>query len=249
MLHRPVCAALLMLGLCASAGGARPADDQDIFDAKVVLDRAARAVGTRWGDGVHRLTTRAIVAAPDGASRVLIDSAVSDRLHFEQRFFDGRFFAGWVNGETAWYRTGDDLTMRKLDAAEREALLANQWHVICLDLSQQFSDFTPAGHESFAGVRAIKLSMLDASGQKAAAFFDPQSFIPLGLELHPPSPADAARVSITFRNWSEQDNVFLFHEASVVQGQHVYRYIYTDIDFDRPGYDPFEVPPSIARTP
>ncbi|MGH8495516.1 MAG: hypothetical protein ACREVN_05225 [Gammaproteobacteria bacterium] len=247
MRHRPGLTACLLLGLLGGAGAAQGAEG-DIPEADVVLHEATRAIGANWGGSIQRLATQAIVSSPEGASRVLVDSAYSDRLSFEQRYFDGRYFAGWINGEAAWYRSGNNPALFELDDGQRRALRANQWHVMCLGLEERFSDFEAAGREAFAGQRAIKLSMRDASGQDAAAYFDPDTFMPLGLRLAPQIP-DEPHVSIHFEDWRDVEGIRLFHQARVVQGPRVYRYVYTDIDLDPPGDDPFEVPAAIAQAP
>lgn len=241
----PAAFAALLLALAACPVTSAPEPDVALPDAGAVLRQAAQAMGGGWGTHLRRLTVRAIVSSPEGASRVLVDSAYADRLHFEQRYLDGRFFAAWVNGEAAWYLEGNDPRPHALTDTDRSLLRANEWHVICLDLAGRFNGFRTAGRERMAGRDAIRLSMTDELGRPAAAFFDVESFLPLGLELA--GVAEGQQVSIRFANWREEDGLRLFRKATVVEAPRVHEYSYTDIDLDRPEGEEFDIPAALER--
>ena len=236
--------ALLLIAAAAAAPGPGAAGDA-VPEAAAVLAKTARAIGGGWGTHLRRLTTQAVVSGPDGASRVTVDSAYPDRLHFEQRFFDGRHFSGWVNGDAAWYLEGNDPQPRPLTATDRALLRANEWHVICLGLADRFSDITAAAYETVAGQEALRLNMNDELGRPAAVFIDAQSFLPVALEFA--GEEDGREVSIRFANWRELDGLQLFRKATVVDGPRVSEYLYTDIGVDRPERGEFDVPAALER--
>jgi hypothetical protein len=236
--------ALLLIAAAAAAPG-HGANGDTVPEAAAVLEKTARAMGGGWGTHLRRLTVQAVVTGPDGASRVTVDSAYPDRLHFQQRFFDGRHFSGWANGDAAWYLEGNDPRPRPLTATARALLRANEWHVICLGLADRFSDITAAAYETVAGQEALRLDMSDELGRPAAVFIDVQSFLPVALELA--GEEDGGEVSIRFANWRELDGLQLFRKATVVDGPRVSHYLYTDIGVDRPEGGEFDVPAALER--
>jgi hypothetical protein len=192
--------------------------------ARHILDGARRALGA---DAVETVEAVATVQGPRRRFEASVRSARDGRA----RLALGPDFVAGFGRAGPWLAEGG--RVRAPDSATRTVIRGHELHLLVLAPESRwreplFQGVLPWQHDS-----ALAVSLLDELDTPAVVYLDRRDTLPVGLRLINHTGVGAARVDVTFADWTTVDGVRLFRQAAFQHGPDRYDYRYTTLRLNR----------------
>jgi hypothetical protein len=188
--------------------------------ARRILDAAARRLGAQKVENVEAVAT---VQGPRRRFEASVRSARDGRA----RLALGPDFLAGFGPAGAWQAERGRLT--KPDSATRTVVRGHELHLLVLAPESRWHDPLYLGLLPWPGDAALAVSLLDELDTPAVLYLSRRDTLPVGLRLVNHTGVGAARVDVTFDDWTVTDGVRLFRRAAFQHGADRYDYRYTTL--------------------
>lgn len=198
-------------------------------EARDILDRAYEVMGGK--EKLAEIATLQIHAAcvgPRGPYETTIASRDNGDLYFRQVFPIWGERSGGIHGGHYWRREMGS-PVETISRSQALAIRFRDFHRLIINMDTRFSDHNAVGPETFFGVNAVKVEMVDVLDLPAFGYFSQATGLPLGLEITDPVRPDSSLLQLRFGNWKRLSGVVLFTQAIFQEGEYSFQFNYWDI--------------------
>ena len=193
--------------------------------AAVLFERVQERLGELPDESV--IYALANCEGPDRAFRTLVISGNSG-ARMEQAYGDSHIILAYGEDEFLINaKNGEEND--KLDAATRQFIAGHELHQMAYKPKSRHKGHVMDGIEEFNGQAAFKVSAIDNLDNPVSYYFRFDNYQPMGFRI---TPADnSGDVVVTFHDWEERDQREVFTRAVFTQGDEVFTYRFTEVDF------------------
>ena len=198
------------------------------INAQVILQNAKDF--TNASDSIHNLYAMAECKAPDGRDFKTLVLSEPTASKMEQQSGKNHFII--KQGEqSSWSYDVNTLALTdSLSASTKAFVQGHELHWLSMHPESRFSQPTYAGISTFKDQDAFKITFRDLTNAPVNFYYAFENYQPLGFEIFPGQDQD--KVVINFDNWDTINKIKVFKKATFTQGQEVFEYAFTDIQFN-----------------
>ena len=95
------------------------------------------------------------------------------------------------------------------------------------------------GYSIYDGKEAFQIEFTDDLKRPVTFYYAFENDQPLGFEIYTGTMEEGKTVQVYFKNWEEQDGVKIFRNAVFEQGEYIFNYEFTKVEFNSLSNDDF----------
>ncbi|MBK6858979.1 MAG: nuclear transport factor 2 family protein [Saprospiraceae bacterium] len=212
-------------------------------NASIVLDEYSQAIGGQsYISRVQNIYSLANCIGPNGNYQTEIQSANGTKTIFRQIKENKPDYVGIVNGDTYWTK-GIEVAISDKNSASAWRSHELQW--VATHLTERFREVKFAGHESFAGKQAVKLSATDELNKTAYLYFDKNTNLLLGFTIFSPFNESQETIRLSINDWIKVGKLLLPSKVTFSDKQGDYILNFHTIKINQIDKVVFEIPKKI----